>query len=579
MVAQQAGDLRSAERLFRQTLARDPNSGEALHLLGVLAFTRRDFADAERFFSRAINANKQDWAAFFNLGKTYEVMGRLDTALSAYAAIPEQTEHYGEAMLRTGVIRYAQWRLEEAATAFETAIALQPERTLAIVDLGIVYNHLGRFEDGLQTLRSALAVDPKLSDARRALADVLRFLGRIDESIAECRVLLENEPDDALTLLLYGRAMFDKDEFEEAENAFVRAARVAPERAEPRSNLNVLYHVQQRLDAAIVQGEAAIAISPLDPEAHVNLGMSYLMAGDFARGWPLFEWRMHGMQNRDKYPYRDVLKRWNGERLDDGRLLVARDQGMGDFILLSRLFPKAKERGVHLMVECPPEIASLYRGFPGIDRLLVGGSDIRRAPHADAHIPIGSLPLVLKIDTATIPSAVPYLYAGKEQTIAFRERFNALGAGRKIGIVWAGSAKHGSDKYRSCNLAAFAALADVPNVQWISLQKGPPERQLVELSTAGMNILDLSYDLTDYAATAAAISALDLVISVDTSVVHLAGALGKPVWTLLGFETYWLWQTRQATTPWYPTMRLFRQPTPNAWDALFQDVRTALISF
>jgi tetratricopeptide (TPR) repeat protein len=575
MVAQQAGDLKAAERLFRQTLARAPESSEALHLLGVLAFTRRDFVDAERFFARAINANEKDYAAFFNLGKTYEVMGRFDTALAAYGAIPEQTEHYGDAMLRTGVIRYAQWHLEEAASAFETAIALQPQSTLAIVDLGIVYNHLGRFEDGLQTLRSALAVDPKLSDARRALADVLRFLGRIDESIAECQVLLETDPDDALTLLLLGRAMFDKDEFEEAENAFVRAARAAPERHEPRSNLNVLYHVQQRLDAAIVQGEAAIALAPLDSEAHINLGMSYLMSGDFARGWPLFEWRLHGTQNRDKYPYRDLVKRWSGESLGDGKLLVSRDQGVGDFILFSRLFPMVKARGLQLFVECPPEIAPLYRGFPGVDRLLLGTSDVRRAPHIDAQIPLGSLPLVLKIDTATIPSAVPYLRADIAQTLSFRERFAALGIGRKVGIVWAGSPKHGSDRYRSCNLSAFAALAGVPNVRWISLQKGPAQSQL-ELAPFGMNILDLSYELTDYSATAAAISALDLVITVDTSVAHLAGALGKAVWTLLGFETFWLWQTNVSTTPWYPTMRLFRQPAPNAWDALFSNVRTAL---
>jgi len=300
------------------------------------------------------------------------------------------------------------------------------------------------------------------------------------------------------------------------------------------------------------------------------------MSGDFVRGWPLFEWRLQGLQNRDKYPYRDIVKRWNGESLGDGKLLVARDQGVGDFILFSRLFPIAKARGLQLLVECPPEIASLYRGFPGIDRLLLGTSDVRRAPHVDAQITLGSLPLALKIDnTATIPSAVPYLHADVVQTQMFRERFAALGIGRKVGIVWAGSAKHGSDKYRSCNLGAFAALADVPNVRWISLQKGPAQSQL-DTAPFGMNILDLSYDLTDYSVTAAAISALDLVITVDTSVAHLAGALGKAVWTLLGFETFWLWQTNVSTTPWYPTMRLFRQPMPNAWDELFHNVRAAL---
>jgi len=575
MVAQRAGDLKAAERLFRKTLARAPESAEALHLLGTLAFTRRDFVDAERFFTRALHANGNDWAAFFNLGKSYEAMGRFDAALAAYAAIPTGTAHYGDAMLRTGVIRYAQWRLAEAAVAFETAIALQPERSLAIVDLGIVYNHLGRFEDGLKTLRNALAIDPQLSDARRALADVLRFLGRPDESIVECRTLLADDPNDALTLLLFGRAMFDKGEYGEAERAFMRAALAAPDRHEPRSNLNVLYHVLQRLDAAIVQGEAAIAIAPLDSEARVNLGMSYLMAGDFARGWPLFEWRLQGTHNRDAYPYRDRIRRWNGESLNGERLLLARDQGVGDFILLSRFFPMIKARGVSLVVECPREIAPLYREFPGIDKLLLGDSDARRAAHVTAHLPIASVPLVLKVTDVTIPSAVPYMFADAQRTQHFRNRFAALGEGRKIGIVWAGSPKHGSDKYRSCGLAAFAALTDLPGIHWISLQKGVAER---ELATAplGMRVFDIADELTDFAATASAISALDLVISVDTSVVHLAGALGKPVWTLLGFETYWLWRTHMNATPWYPTMRLFRQRIPNGWSDVFADVRSAL---
>lgn len=576
LAAHRAGDLDAAALEYHEVLAQSPHDENALQLLGHVAFARREFHEAEAHFLQVLVHTPGDTVARFNLGKTYEVLGRTDEAEQTYALIPPGSAHYLDARMRVGIIQYAERRMDAAAATFEGVLREGPTPSLlAAVNLGIVYNHLGRFEEGVKLLGAVLEADPKNGDARRALADSFRFLGLLDAAIAECHLLLDEDPNDVAATIIIGRALYDRGAFSDAELAFARAADLAPERHEPRTNLNVFYHGFGRLDEAIDHGEAAIALAPTDVEAHVNLAVSKLMAGDFSRGWPLFEWRLRETKQAEAYPYRGRLARWDGLPFS-GTLLVARDQGAGDFILLSRFFPQLRSRVGSLTVECPPELASLYAGFPGIDTLIGGFSELARAAQFDAHIPIGSVPGALEIDAHHVAASRSYLSADPERCAAFAERFAHRGVGRKIGIVWGGSPLHGSDRYRSCGLAAFAPLAHLPGIIWISLQKGPREEEARE-APAGMDLLALGPEIRDFSDTAAAISALDLIITVDTSVAHLAGALGKPVWTLLGFETYWLWGAQRADTPWYPTMRLFRQHVPDDWTDLFGDVREALI--
>jgi tetratricopeptide (TPR) repeat protein len=578
LAAHKSGDLAAAADAYRSIIVRRPDHADALHLLGLVAFAERDFVSAESYLRESLAVDPSDHAARYNLAKTYEVLGRTGDALATYRAIPPEAAQYIESLVRMGVVAYGAWQLEEAAQYFEHAIRLSPvPHIAAAVNLGIVYNHLERFEDGVKLLSAVLEAEPHHTEARLALADSFRFLGFTDAAIAECHRLLDDDPDDVAALIVIGRVLYDRGAYSEAEIAFARAADLAPERHEPHTNLNVLYHGLGELASALTHGEAAVALAPDDAEAHVNLAMSALMSGDFARGWPEFEWRFRGPKNAATAPYRHRVRWWDGAPLD-GELLVAREQGVGDFIAFSRFFPQLRSRASRLAVECPKELVPLYASFPGIDTVIAGAADATQLVRADAFIPLGSVPYALGIDAATLPAHLPYLSAEPARRAHFAKRYADHGDGMRVGIVWGGSPLHGSDRYRSCGLDAFAPLAHLPGISWIALQKGPREEEARE-APPGLDLLVLAPDLHDFADTAAAIAELDLVISVDTSVAHLAGALGAQVWTLLGFETYWLWGASGSTTPWYPTMRLFRQPKPNDWNGLFEDVRSALGDF
>lgn len=410
------------------------------------------------------------------------------------------------AFARLGIEFAQRNEYEEAARAFEKAIKLRPDDTVSTFNLGVV--------------------------------------------------------EDAM-----GRACVESGAYERAERLLTSAARHVPRNADPQANLAFLYHVLGRVDEAIAAGEAAIAIEPQHVQSHVNLGLSYLLAGDYERGFREFEWR--GTPQRF-----EGVPRWNGSDLAGGRLLVSREQGLGDFILFSRFFSALQARGAKVCVEVPALLRELYRGFDGIDEAIGEGRPGDLGSYA-AYLPIASIPYVLRIGIDDVGVPIPYLRADAEKTRAFTEFFSDRGSGRRVGIAWAGSSAHVMDRHRSCRLASFATLADVDDIAWFSLQKGPAEAEAAQ-PPGGMNVVRLDDRINDLDDTAAAIEALDLVISVDTAVAHLAGALGKPVWLLNGFGNYWLWGLRQTQTPWYPTMRLFHQPSPDDWPGLFRQVRDAL---
>ena len=363
-----------------------------------------------------------------------------------------------------------------------------------------------------------------------------------------------------------GRACVAAGKFERAEALFLSAAQRIPNSADPHVNLAFLYHVTGKIDAAIAEGERAVGIEPNHRLAHLNLATSLLLAGHYPRGFIEYEWRpMPQIDTR--------VPLWDGSNLDGGRLLITREQGFGDFILYSRFFAQLRERGATVCVQVPASARELFAGFDGIDE-TIDELDVPDDSYG-AYLPIASLPHRLRLFSDEIPASVPYLWADDARVAAFSECFSAAAGSRKIGIVWAGSPHYEMDRYRSCPLSAFDALAGIDDVAWISLQKEAPFEQLERSALRPLRIDDR---LVSFADTGAAIAALDLLICVDTSVAHLAGALGKPVWLLNGFGNYWLWGLRQSTTPWYPTMRQFHQPSAGDWKGLFDSVKEALIA-
>jgi hypothetical protein len=318
------------------------------------------------------------------------------------------------------------------------------------------------------------------------------------------------------------------------------------------------------VDDAVAAGRRAVKLERHHVQAHVNLAVSLLLGGDFRHGLREYEWRPVEREF-------GALMRWDGGDLRGGRLLVAREQGLGDFVLLSRFFPELRARGARVCVELPSGARELFAGFDGIDEPLdTIQTDLSGFA---AYLPVGSIPYALELAPDRIPAPPAYLQADPATTAAFAAAFAREGARRTVGIAWAGSPEHAMDRHRSVSLDAFAPLAQTGGITWVSLQKGDRES---DEAPAGMRLLRIGDQLANFADTAAAIAALDLVICVDTSIAHLAGALGKPVWLLNGVGNYWLWGLRQERTPWYPSMRLFHQPAPGDWPGLFAAVAREL---
>ncbi|MGH7684529.1 MAG: tetratricopeptide repeat protein, partial [Vulcanimicrobiaceae bacterium] len=464
-------------------------------------------------------ASPENLGPLFNLGKVLEVQRRLSDAAAAYTKILTKQSGNHETLLRLGIVRYQQGQIDDAATAFEQILSDDPANETAMLSLGVAYNAVGRYEDSVRELRGLLSRHPDHAEARHALADSLYEMHRVEEAANVCRAALMADRNDVQAMILLGQVECDRGNYTVAEKLFRAAAARDAERYEPPMNLGVLFQRLGRLEEALTEGKRALDLGPSEPLAHVNYGMALLLGGDFAAGWSQFEWRAADQKMRDHFPYRGHLPLWTGERFD-GTLLIAREQGLGDFIAFSRFFTHARERVQRLVVETPPELYELYRGIQGID-WRSGRCDAETLGDVRAHVSLCSLPFVLRTG-AEVGVKVPYVSVPQVRRGRFRDEMKVANDAFRVGIVWAGSPGHLLDRYRSAPTRAYAALADLPGIAWFSLQKGAHEPMRT------LPIVDLAPELGDFADTAAALEELDLIISVDTAVAHLAGAMGKP---------------------------------------------------
>ncbi|NJL01958.1 MAG: TIGR03032 family protein [Spirulinaceae cyanobacterium SM2_1_0] len=388
----------------------------------------------------------------------------------------------------------------------------------------------------------------------------------LEGAIAAYRRCLELQADFLPARYNLGVTLGDLQQYAAAESELRAVLAAEASHAAAHCTLGHLYSQQARYREAIAHYEQAIQLEPQNAKAHHSLGINLLQMGDFARGWAECEWRW---QTAEFVPFECPQPLWNGRILPTQTLLLHTEQGAGDAIQFARFIPLAAARCSRVLLVCVPALQPLFATLPGITE--------RRSPGeipCDAfatYAPLMSLPHLLGITLENLPADVPYLQADPSR-LSLPTPANP---GKRIGIVWAGSPTQANDHNRSCRLADFAPVLVVPGCEFFSLQKGDRAADLTDFASP-TPIHDLAPDLHDYADTAAAIAQLDLVISVDTSVAHLAGALGKPVWTLLCHNADWRWLTDRADSPWYPTMRLFRQPQAGDWATVFTEVAAAL---
>jgi tetratricopeptide (TPR) repeat protein len=498
--------------------------------------------------------------------------GRLDQAEAAYRQALALAPQSADGLHLLGVIAYQRGRHDQAIELIRAAIRFQAERGQYHGNLGLALQALARLDEAAASYREALRLDPTFVQGFNNLGNILRKTRQFTEAEQAYRRALALRPDQAVIWNNLATALRGQLRLAEAETAYRRAIDLDPDLAEAHFGLGHVLFERHQPEQAEAQYLRALSIEPAHAMAHFNLSNVLLQSGRLEEGWAEFEWRTvaHGAERRDI-----AAPLWDGGVLGQGTLLVHAEQGLGDTLQFCRYLPLVAARA-RLVVEVQPPLRRLMAGLAGIADIVVQGEAL---PPFAAHCPMMSLPRLFGTVLETIPAEIPYLAADPAAVASWRSRLAAL-PGRRVGLVWAGGARPDPelaavDGRRSIDLARLAPLAAVPGVSFVSLQKGPPAAQAAT-PPAGMRLLDFTEELDDFADTAALVEALDLVISVDTSVLHLAGALGKPVWLLNRFDSCWRWLQDRDDSPWYPTLRQFRQTAPGDWDGVVASVATAL---
>jgi Flp pilus assembly protein TadD len=449
-------------------------------------------------------------------------------------------------------------------------IDLAPEVASLHAKLATIEFSLGAFEAAVEAGRRATELDPGFASAYVNLASALGSLGRDVEAIAAAERAIGLQPDLVQARVNLGTLLVRRGEFESAMEQYNAALLQRPAYPAALFNRGKALSELRLFDAALNDYRAALILRPDFAEAHVNIAMIHLLRGDFKRGWPEYAWTMRLPATRSAYNFFDKHQTWDGLPFAGKKLLITREQGLGDFIHMARFLPGVAALGGDTHVECPPEWMSIAEQIDGVTFHPSDGSSITPGDF-DYYLPMMNLPRILEIDLTSMPAVVPYVRS--DAAIAARwERRLHRDEGRKIGLVWAGNPQHVNDRARSIPARMLDPLRDVTGAAWFGLQKTLPPGE----PAPALEIDQLGGELADFAVTAAIVENLDLVITVDTSVAPLVGAMNKPVWLLLPFRPDWRWQLDRSDTPWYPSMRLFRQPSPGDWSSVVGAVLRAL---
>jgi len=587
------------------SLRLEPDGPEAFNDLGIALARQGRLDEAAARFQQAIALMPDYPDGHNNLGNILEKQDRLDEAAACYQRALRLKPDYPEAHYNLGIVLARQDRLDDAVASYQQALGLKPDYLDAHNNLGTVLARQQKLDEAVASYQRAIHLNPSSPGAHNNLGLSLARQGKLDEAVASYRRAIRLKPDDAevqnnLGIVVakqdklgeaeacfqqaiglrpgypeahnnLGSILDKQDRFDEAVACFQRAIGLKPDYPEAHNHLGIALWKQGRVDEAVASYQQALRFRPDYPEAHWNRGLVWLTMGHLEQGWTGYEWRWKCQEFNLLPPLQAPL--WDGSPLDGRTILVRAEQGLGDTLQFIRYLPLVQRRGGRVILVCQSPLVRLLsrsRGL-GVERLLAHGDPL---PEHDVHVPLLSLPGLLGTTLESVPADVPYLEAEPQRVAAWRQRLGSY-RGLKIGIVWQGNPDHRMDRFRSTRLTQFASLARVPGVHLFSLQKGPEAEQLAALA-GDFPVTDLGSGLEDFADTAAALKNLDLVVSVDTSVAHLAGALGVPVWVALPFVAEWRWLMSREDSPWYPTMRLFRQTGPGQWEGVFRRIAEAL---
>jgi Tfp pilus assembly protein PilF len=607
VVFAQQGKLDQAVARFRQVIQSRPDYADAYNNLGIVLSQQGKLIEAVSSYQQALRI-KADYAeAHSNMGLALGSLGQLPEAIAAHQRaleikpdftsaannlqaafgahqrlnqnmadfrmshwyMPDEPDAYNE----LGLALKTQGRLTEAIASFQEALRLRPDFAEAHNNLAVVFKERGNWDEAVASLRHALALNPDFAEAHNNLGTMLESAGNLDEASACYQQALSRKPDFAEAHNNLGIILDKQGEYADALTHYQRALALKPDYPDAHHNLGTLLVDQGKLSEGVASYERALQLKPDYVEAHLGRAQAWLQMGDWERGWPELEYRWQ----RKSFPPRPFHQPlWEGESLADRTILLHAEQGLGDSIQFIRYAPLVKQRGGFVIVECQDGLLPLLATCPGIDRLVTSGSEL---PYFDIHAPLVSLPRIFRTTLATVPADVPYLFADPELVEHWRQELapgpsfpnSSLGTRAMIGVAWQGNPGHTNDRHRSVPLVSFEPLARLDGVRLFSVQKGPGTEQLAS-ARERFSLPDLGGQFRTFQDTAAVLKNLDLVITVDSAVAHCAGALGIPVWVLVPYAADWRWLLDREDSPWYPTMRLFRQKELGNWDEVFDRV-------
>jgi tetratricopeptide (TPR) repeat protein len=566
----QANDLPAAEALYRDALAADPHNLDIQYLLGTALLQQSRFRDAANLLQKVTVARPDVPDAHNNLGVAYKALGEWEPAMRAFQAAIKANPEYSQAFFNLGAVMDERRLPADAEKCYEKGLELAPGDKQMRVALAEALGRQQKWEAAEACYRQLSADEPDNPDLQVRLGFVLVRQDRLDEAIEQFQKVLIAKPDYHEIHNNLGYIYERQGRLDEAVAASERALELYPDYAEGHNNLGTALKSLSRLDEACDSFRQALVLLPDFPLAEFNLGTTLLLQGDLAAGWPGYDRRGDTL---DVPPVTYGKPRWDGSPLDGRTILLAAEQGLGDTIQFIRYAPLIQQTAGRVILHCPRPLAKLLDGCGGIDQLIVKDDEL---PDFDIEAPLLSLPRILETTTETIPADVPYLTAD-EKLVARWQKWRANIDGFTVGICWQGNRDYPRDSERSPQLATFAPLAAILGVKLVSLQKGEGCEQISEVEFDVVQPGD-DFDGTTgaFMDTAALMKNLDLVVTSDTAIPHLAGALGVPVWVALPFLPDWRWMLDREDSPWYPSMRLFRQPTAGDWETPFANIATAL---
>ena len=498
--------------------------------------------------------------ALLQEARRHRERGALDEARRCCEEVLESRPGDAEAAELMAAIAADDNRLEEGLRWAKAAIEADPSAGAPYFTLGRIYQAEGRLEEAEESYRRCLSRTPNRASAHNNLGAVLQLLGKIDLALASYRRALELDPSLPQANQNVAALSRDAGAAEAAIAGYLRAAHDNPADAQALVDLGNTYRELGRHRDALESFARALQRAPALPEAHFARSLELLLCGEYLEGWDEYEWRWQ-VRALKTPPREFAAPVWDGRALPEATVLLHAEQGFGDTLLFVRYAGLVAQRCKRVILECQPELVGLLARTPGVSRVVAAGQAL---PPFDAHLPLMSLPRIFRTSVDTVPWSGPYVLPDARRV---SETAGLLpSGGLRVGLAWAGRPQQGDDRKRSSSLAMMAPLARAANVTFYSLQKGPPAKQASE-PPPGMVLSDLDSRIRDFTDTAAIISQLDLVITVDTSVANLAGAMGRPTWVLLSTIPDWRYRLEGDDTPWFPTMRLFRQAADGDWSA------------